>query len=78
MLQYQWHQLKKPSENVEVSPTENECEERKNVKVIMQRLFSTSVSNTKNNPYKGNQKSERNRYSLVKYNSPSNIISSDE
>ena len=65
MLQYQWHQLKKSSENVEFSSTENECEERKNVKVIMQRLFSTSVSDTKNNAYKGNKKSERDRHSFV-------------
>ena len=54
MLQYQWYQLKKSSENEEFSSTENECKETKNVKVIMQRLFSTSAPDAINNGYKGN------------------------
>ena len=55
MLQYQWYQLKKSSENVETSSKEDECQERKNMKVIMQRLFSTPLSDTKNNANKGNK-----------------------
>ena len=54
MLQYQWHQLNtKTSEDVEIRTNERECKESKNVKVIMQRVFSASTPNTNNRGDKG-------------------------
>ena len=55
MLQHQWHQLNhNSSENVESSAIDNnECEESKNVKVIMKRLYTSSTPNSKQNAYKG-------------------------
>ena len=54
MLQYQWHQLNtKTSEDAETRPNERECKESKNVKVIMQRVFSASTPDTNNRGYKG-------------------------
>ena len=59
MLQHQWHQINNKShpENFDELSSLNgkECEESKNVKVIMKRLFTSSTPNNKNNPYKGNK-----------------------
>lgn len=59
MLQHQWHQInnKSHSESLDELSSINgkECEESKNVKVIMQRLFTASTPNNKTNPYKGKE-----------------------